>query len=152
MKLYLARHGEYLANDIIQGEVLSEKGINTIKRMAEFIKSAHLSVNIIYHSHKIRAQQTAALLAEGFQCSQIIKQDGLQPLDDVSKIAQNLITSEENILIVGHLPFMSRLVNQLLKVREDKEMISFLPGTIVCFKREDDHWMIEWVLNPNLFG
>lgn len=152
MKLYLARHGDYVMDAIQRLDVLTEKGFDDITRLALRLKQVNLSVGSILHSEKNRAKQTAELLAQGVMSAQPPKiYPGLKPDDDVSVIANEIIHWDEDSLIVGHLPFLGRLVSQLVTGTESKEIIFFETGTIVCLSPiTQTHWAIHWVLNPQL--
>jgi phosphohistidine phosphatase len=150
MKLYLARHGEYATNDI--KAPLSSKGIEDVQRLADFLASLEIHVANIFHSEKLRAQQTAELLAKGFVSAQPAQiRQGLNPNDDVAVFAHEITGWDDDMLVVGHLPFMSRLTGKLVANDEYKELIAFQPGTIVCLENiQVDRWMIDWVVNPSL--
>lgn len=148
MKLYLARHGDYVLSQGL--DVLSEKGSNDMMCLAALLKPMNLHVASILHSGKNRAQQTAELLTQGFYCKTSPESHlGLKPDDDVLMVAEELTHWNEDVLIVGHLPFMGRFVSQLLIGNDKKEIINFQTGTLVCLSQLDKaHWVIDWVLNP----
>lgn len=153
MKLYLARHGEYVASDM--QAPLSDKGVRDIKRLADFIGRLNIHVADIFHSGKLRAQQTADLLTAGFICQRPPQvRRGLNPNDEPSLFAAELQPEiEEDMLIVGHLPFLARLSGKLTAGDENREVISFQAGTIACL--ENHHaarWIINWVLSPELLN
>lgn len=152
MKLYLARHGEYIAHGIHQLGSLSEKGKNDIEQLATFLQSSHIKVAKIFHSGKARAEETAQLLTKAFICSSpIALSAGMNPEDDVSAFAEVVNTWDEDVLLVGHLPFMGRLVGKLLVNNEDKEIVVFQPGSLVCLERMNHiKWVIHWMLNPEI--
>jgi len=151
MKLYLARHGDY-GLDASGLDVLSEKGIHDITQMARSLKHMNLQVLSVLHSSKNRTMQTAALLAQGFSCEESPQlHPGLEPDDDVLGFINELVHWDEDILIVGHLPFMRKLVSQLLIGNDKKEIVHFHTGTLVLLSQVDkSHWMIDWVLTPTL--
>lgn len=150
MKVYLARHGEYLQNDT-QG-ALSDTGKNEIKLLAEFLKESHIQVASIFHSGKLRAKQTAELLSAGFVTMQPTQSKaGLNPGDDINLLIDELNATDEDILLVGHLPFMGKLVGKLVTDNENEEIVIFHPGTMVCLERVmGQNWVIHWVINPTL--
>ena len=154
MKLYLVRHGDYLV-DAVQGlDVLSEQGTNDIIQMTHFLKPLNISVSTILHSEKNRAQQTAALLADGF-VSQTppLQHEGLRPDDDVSMIANEIIQMNDDVVLVGHLPFMGKLVSYLLTGSEDKELVNFQTCTLVCLEQINRAtWTIKWMLSPEVMN
>jgi phosphohistidine phosphatase len=153
MKLYLARHGDYTLNST-GVDVLSERGTNDITYVAKWIKPMNLAVSHIFHSGKNRAQQTAELLAEGFICEEgPVSHAGLNPNDEVATIVSEVLIEENNMLLVGHLPFMDRLVSLLLTGQDSKNIINFQTGTLVCLSQIDQfRWVIDWVLTPSMFS
>ncbi len=53
--------------------------------------------------------------------------------------------------VVGHLPFMGRLVARLTAGAEDAEIAAFRPGSVACLERaEDGGWTLAWMLRPEL--
>ena len=54
-------------------------------------------------------------------------------------------------MLVGHLPFMGKLVAGLVAGDEHKPVAAFVPGTVVCLERnEANHWTIVWMVRPAL--
>lgn len=152
MKLYLVRHGDYVTSGPQQQDVLSERGINQIQQLANFLLPLSIRVARSFHSGKNRAQQTAELLAPSIHCEQPMEaRNGLNPNDDVVAFANEITSWEEDRFIVGHLPFMSRLVSYLVIGNENKEIVTFQTGTLVCLEAIDTkRWVIQWIIQPNL--
>lgn len=150
MKLYVMRHGEYAAHDIKNS--LTEKGKEAIRHLAQFLKSNHIQVARIFHSEKLRAKETAEILAPsltGHQGGE--EKQGLNPLDDIHALLPELSTWEEDTVLVGHLPFVERLIGQLLTQHDNYSLINFLPGTLVCLEKLDiDRWILNWIVRPDL--
>ena len=63
MKLYLAQHGEACAKDIDPERPLTDQGRDDIERLAAFLARAGIQVERVIDSGKLRAAQTADLLA-----------------------------------------------------------------------------------------
>lgn len=153
MKLYLMRHGEYMTEDLQHTGALSKKGTNDINLIANFLKPANIHVSNIFHSGKLRAQQTAEIMATSIIAKEPLQaRNKLDPQDDVTAFIDEIIDWEQDLLVVGHLPFMGRLVSKLVVGNENKEIVAFYPGTLVCLERiENSPWIIDWVLFPDLF-
>lgn len=150
MKLYLARHGDYLTNPANQVGGLSAKGKKDIKDLGNFLKPYNIHVSAIFHSGKPRAEQTAALLVSEIVCEgEIAARHGLNPLDDVSQLADDMVISGVDVLLVGHLPLMGRLVAKLITGDENKNIVVFQPGTLICLEQiENQQWVINWMWSP----
>jgi phosphohistidine phosphatase len=63
MRLYLVQHGEAVAEDVDPARPLSATGQSDVTKVARFLAASGLSVSQVLHSGKLRAEQTAALLA-----------------------------------------------------------------------------------------
>jgi phosphohistidine phosphatase len=152
MKIYLARHGDYTINTQ-NIDVLTEKGERDMQALASFLHESELHVENIFHSVKNRAHQSAELLAQGVKShSTIQEKQGLAPDDEVAAFADEIMHWDADTLIVGHLPFMGRLLSQLVLGNENKEIVDFQPGTMVCLEQIGQiRWIIRWVLTPQLF-
>ena len=55
----------------------------------------------------------------------------------------------EDIMLVGHLPHLSRLSSLILTGDKDRNVIDFKMGGVVCLKKsEDGKWSVEWMITP----
>ncbi len=152
MALFLVQHGKSLPKDIDPDQGLSDEGISEVKRIAETAKGYGVKVSCIMHSGKKRALQTAEIFADALRPEKGVKErSGLKPLDDVTAVAKEL-DSKENVMLVGHLPFMERLTNYLITGSTDKRVFKFQNGGILCLDQDPDTnaWYIKWALMPNI--
>ncbi len=152
MRLYLVRHGDALPEKVDPNRRLSERGRADICSLAEFLARAGVTVSLVIHSGKNRAEQTAQLLAESVAPTGETEVAGdIAPLEDIEKFKARIPDLTGDTLVVGHLPYMARLVTSLLCGREEPPGISFRSGTIVCLEqREDGGWAIVWMIWPEL--
>jgi len=150
MKLYLVQHGEATSEEENPERPLTAKGRSDMERIAYFVGRLGLQVDRILHSTKTRAQQTAEILATSlsFQVS-IIQSEGLAPNDPIEPFIEKLKSMESNLMVVGHLPFLSKLASALLIDNPSRQIIAFKPGGIVCLL-QNGTWQIEWILTPDL--
>jgi phosphohistidine phosphatase len=152
MKLYLVQHGEACTKEIDPERPLTDQGKNDVERLADFLKQAGIHVERVIHSGKLRAQQTAELLAQAIAKGTELENSGLiNPNDNPKAFDWQSESWDKDMLIVGHLPFMAKLVSHLL-VEDDKRLITaYQPGTIVCLEHTDEgEWVIDWMLRPEL--
>jgi phosphohistidine phosphatase len=153
MKLYLAQHGNAVAKEEDPARPLSEQGERDVRSMASRLGDAGIQVTRVWHSGKLRAVQTAEILAKetlSGRKAECIK--GLGPNDPVAEFATDADVWDEDTLVVGHLPFMSRLLSLLLVDDAGHELVRFSPGSVVCLERDaTDRWVLAWMLRPELF-
>lgn len=152
MRLYLVQHGAALAREVDPERPLSEAGREDVRALAGFLRDAGVRVERVWHSGRPRAEQTAQLLAKSVLPRGRIEQvGGIGPEDDVAGFVSDADVWEQDTLVVGHLPFLSRLVAWLVVGSTEREIAGFQPGSLVCLeRREVDHWMVAWMLRPEL--
>jgi phosphohistidine phosphatase len=154
LKLYLARHGEAVDLTADALRPLSEQGIAEVSQVAALLGKAGVRVDRIWHSGKLRAEQTAELLAKQLRHRHTLERiSGIGPLDPVADFARDLDVWQEDTMVVGHMPFLGRLAALLLRTTGDCEPLAFSTGSVACLKRtDDDHWVVQWLLRPELCG
>lgn len=158
MFLYLIRHGEAkdVAEDPERG--LTGQGAANARKMGDFLKKSSMEnkTNIlsIRHSGKKRAEQTAKLVAGTLPGGIPVEYHrGLAPNDDISIIKEELISLRPgSLVIVGHLPHLSRLASNLLANDERRNVVHFPPAGMACLSDSGDNgpgnWKLEWTITP----
>lgn len=154
MKLYLVQHGEAVSRQQDPGRPLSEQGARDVQAMAAFLEGVPIRVSRVWHSGKLRAAQTAEILANALLSKGRVELvEGLNPNDPVEEFATDADVWDEDTLVSGHLPFMSRLVSLLLTGEPQAERVQYQPGSVVCLERIDaEQWVMLWMLRPELLG
>ncbi len=152
MKLYLAQHGLALSKEEDPQRALSATGREQVECLARMLGQAGVRVQRVWHSGKPRAEQTASCLARRVMPRGKVEQiAGLAPNDPVTEFIADADVWQEDTLVVGHLPFMSRLASLLLLHDAQTGLVSFTPGSVLCLERIDrDHWVLDWMLRPDL--
>ena len=152
MTLYLIQHGKSLSKDQDPDQGLSAEGIAETERIAKLAQDAGVAVSQIRHSVKTRARQTAEIFAATLNPEQGIQEvSGIKPLDDVAAYAAD-IDPAEDIMLVGHLPFMERMTAFLITGSIDKPVFKFQNSGIVCLDKDPEAqaWVIQWTLMPKI--
>ena len=152
MRLYLVQHGKAAPEELDPRRPLTAEGRAAVARVAGFLKPLGLRVEALWHSGKLRAEQTAQLLAEAVACpGGPARRDGLGPNDPVGPIRSELERHGGELMIVGHLPMLGRLASLLLTGREEADVVAFRNGGVVCLGREAaGKWRVEWAVVPEL--
>lgn len=149
--LYLVRHGDAKSALEDPERGLSDRGVQSVQRLANWAAEAGLRVDEIRHSGKRRAEQTADILAEALRPTAPPRaQSGLAPNDDVRPVAQAMVGEPRNLMLVGHLPFLARLVGQLVLGSDGQIIVGFDPATLVRLVRDNEGWLIDCVRQPSL--
>lgn len=152
MAIYLSQHGKSASKDVDPQRGLTEEGAAEVRRVAEALAGARISVDVIWHSGKARAAQSADLFAGALDpAGGVVSRDGIDPLDDVEAFAR-LLPTERDEMFVGHLPFMERLVSHLIAGDADRRVVTFQNGAVVRLDWDADaqRWNITWTQFPNL--
>jgi phosphohistidine phosphatase len=65
--------------------------------------------------------------------------------------AGRLADTQDDLMIVGHLPHLSKLVGLLLNQDEASKALEFQMGCVVCCDRdESSRWSIQWIVTPKM--
>lgn len=147
MKLYLIRHGDYASSDITQA--LNQKGEADIERMASYLKNHDVILDKIWHSAKLRAVESAEIISKVFNCLDMQEKEYLSPNAPVKEIIGDLIGVENNVAIVSHLPFIPKLLSQLV-FEEMSASFSFPTSSVAVAERVGGKWEFCEVITPEL--
>ena len=152
MKLYLVRHGEALAKEIDPDQSLSEAGRANVERLAAFVGQRGVRAARILHSGKTRARQTAEILAEAMaDAGACAARDGLAPNDPTAPVADAFAGSQDDTVLVGHLPFLGDLAARLVVGSEGVTVAVFRPATMVCLEHGvGSDWYVAWMLRADM--
>jgi len=155
MALFLVQHGVCLPKNEDSEKGLSPLGIEETLRLAPVAAGYKIPVAKIFHSGKKRAQQTARIYHQALELDTPMEiLGGINPMDDVRAFAPTLDPGA-NWMVVGHMPFMERLVSLLTTGNETCRVYQFQNSGIVCIDALATgdgqwDWVIKWTLNPNI--
>lgn len=149
MKLYLMQHGKAKPKEEDPERGLTEEGIEEVERVAVFLGRLGIEASRIHHSGKKRAEQTAEIVARHLNLK-AERAEGLEPLADIGIWAERLEGLDEDVILVGHLPHLSKLASYLLTGNPDLDAISFRFGGVVCLEREEGKWRLLWAVRPEI--
>jgi phosphohistidine phosphatase len=152
MKLYLVQHAKAASKQEDPQRPLTDEGFGDIQKVAKFLRPLELKVDYIWHSGKKRAEQTAGVLSEVVEVEiQAAAHEGLGPNDDVAVLKEEIISDQKDVMVVGHMPFVSKLASLLLTGSETPGPIAFKQGGVICLNLTDENnWQIEWMIIPDL--
>jgi len=148
----LVQRGESKSEEEDPQRGLTDKGIGEVQKIPNFLRPLKLALDAVWHSGKARAQQTGELLAEAVGArDRVVQREGLGPKDQVATTKEALEQTGGDLMIVGHLPFLGKLVALLVTGSEKNEIVEFRFGCVVCVERSDDKkWKIAWMVTPSL--
>jgi phosphohistidine phosphatase len=152
LEVYLVQHAEAMSKDKDPERPLTGAGREAAADVAVVAGKLGLDVQQIRHSGKTRARQTAEILAGALTPpGGVAAVNGLDPLDDVRPVADELADHTQPVMLVGHLPFMERLAGLMLTGDAGQPVVRFTKAAIVCLSR-DKEWQVSWILTPEIAG
>ena len=152
MHLYLVQHGAAKSEAEDPHRGLTNEGRRDVERIAKFLVPLRLCLDRIEHSGKLRARQTAEIRAAHLRPAEGTHEiSGLAPNDDVGPVWVRLQQATENLMLVGHLPHLSRLTSRLLGLDSDRAVVRFQMAGVVRLDRDEvGQWEVSWVFPPEL--
>jgi phosphohistidine phosphatase len=153
LQVYLVQHGEAKPEAEDPARPLTNRGREEVRRVAERAAALGIQVAEVRHSGKLRARQTAEIFTAALSPSQGMREmEGLAPADDPGKARAEIESARDPLMLVGHLPHLSRLASLLLLGDPGREIIRFRNGAIVCLVQVDGRWLLQWTLTPEFAG
>ena len=160
MKLYILRHA--IAEDRDENlypddslRHLTEKGEKKMVKIAEHLKNMDIQLDVILTSPYVRAFETAKIVAKtfGIKKNQLVLSDHLIPSgfakDLIAEINENF--QVENLMLVGHEPYLSDLVAMLM-AGDPSISITMKKGGLCCLSIDnlgyDKCATLEWLMTP----
>ncbi|HEX9796951.1 MAG TPA: phosphohistidine phosphatase SixA [Anaerolineales bacterium] len=152
MRLYLVQHGQATTKEDNPERPLTEAGRTIVESVAGRLAAAKAApVARIWHSGKRRSAETAELLAGRLHPPLGVRNaDGLAPNDDPKVWRDQLEAMTHDVMLVGHLPHLARLVGLLLTGDETSQPVQFHNAGVVCLSQQDGGWRLDWSLPPSL--
>jgi len=150
MKLYLVRHGEAVEGSVNPDRPLTAKGRADVEGIAGAAAERIASLEVIWHSTKTRARETAQILAAYLRPAR-----GLVERDDIADgptgpVADDIESADADLMIVSHVPFLPRLTGRLLEGADDVRPVAFPAAGLACLEADDAlNWTLAWTLNPD---
>lgn len=157
MKLYLVQHGKAKDKQEDPDRPLTNEGVRDVRKVGEFLaQNGKPQLDGIYHSGKARARETAETFAEYLPPGRgVLESDDLSPLDDPAIWKDRLMQAGENLMLVGHLPYMSKIAALLLCGDAEQNVVDFHKGGVVCLGMEEGDeavWSLCWAVTPELLN
>lgn len=161
MNLYILRHGIAEENSsLVPGSDrerrLTTEGKKKMRRIAKSMRAMELDFDLILSSPYLRAHETAQIVAKVFSLEKLLElspalaADG-NPKQLIDELKQNY-RKRGHVLLVGHEPYMSRLISLLIS--GDASIAVTLKKGGLC-KLSVKAWRhgrcasLEWLLTPS---
>lgn len=151
MRAILVQHAQSLSKEQDPARPLSQGGRLTAQAMADYAASnLDLQLGRIWHSGKTRAVETAVIFNKAIGTSIGVRSsEDLSPMDDPQAWAERLAGMAHDVMLVGHLPHLSRLASVLLCGDPAIEPIAFQNAALVCLERAGS-WKLRWLITPDV--
>ena len=150
MVVYLVQHAKALSKTQDPDRPLSDSGIADMALITAFIKPLCLEIDIIWHSSKTRARQTAKLLADVIDSPKPpYEHEGLEPDDDADALCDLLFKRNQDVMVVSHQPLLDKVARRLIDTR-DESPPKFRQGAIVAVEVSEElpDGQVLWAITP----
>jgi phosphohistidine phosphatase SixA len=172
MRLILIRHGDAVSEETDRLRPLSREGRDEIRVLARRLKRKKVRALAIWHSDKLRAEQTAQILGEalapGLPLTLVPElKPSADPQEVVTILEAHVLPAriQTDVLVVGHLPHLEGLLETLIegpeggvhgrshrgsnRSKEDSRQ-AFKTGTAMCLSRRPrGGWQLKWVIEAS---
>lgn len=147
---YLVQHAEVRSKEEDPERRLTENGRKQAAKLGEFLKKIKVKPDRILHSGKARAEETALIIAEKTGIRSVEKAEHLAPLDAPEKIAERIKKEKSSLIIVGHLPHLSKLSSLLLTGNKEPELIKFSYACCLAIVKEEEKFKVDFLIKQEM--
>ncbi|MBI2214429.1 MAG: phosphohistidine phosphatase SixA [Acidobacteria bacterium] len=150
MKVYLMRHGEAAARQGDAEPGLTLNGERQADDTARALVRQGAKVEVVYHSGKRRARETAQLVASKLNPKRGTEvRAGLCPDDSIFELAALIEELGEPALFVSHLPLLDHVAGLLVEGNAGANTGGFATGEVVCLESDaPGEWRVTWKHRP----
>jgi len=133
MEIYLVRHGAAYTKEEDTERHLNNDGVNQCHLTGRALKRLDVTFDLIASSPKVRARQTAEIIAKevGYSKKEIKTTATLEPTalpkDTISYLHD--FADIKRIMLAGHLPLLGHLASELLS-NTSHISLNFEPGAV----------------------
>ncbi len=152
MRVLIVRHGHAVGADENSQRPLSSHGRVETEKTAKFIRQTGVTVQRIMHGPKLRAEQTAKIIADVINPpGGLVMAPQLTPDGPADPVIDELLTDDGD-MIVSHLPQVERILGTLVTPLSSKSPVAFYTATAACVTREDGHAWLTWLVSPEFLN
>lgn len=146
MTVYFIQHGICLKKDEDPAKPLSTIGKKETTLISQFLKDKGLSITKVYHSGKLRAEETAQILSNNLSTGEIYIKSNMSPNDNVKDFCKEQL--EDNSIYVGHLPHLEKTISYLITQDENSNVIKLKNSGVVSLERINSDFTLKWYILP----
>ena len=144
--IYLVHHSAALGPHEDPQRPLSIAGRMHADRLALLAAAKDAKPSAIWHSGKLRAKQTAESFWRACNpLAELAAIGGLRPDDAPGRIRDLVAGEPRDVMLVGHMPSLPRILRLLTSGSEDGSLDFPLHG-VVALEAEGDRWIERWRL------
>ena len=148
--IYLVHHAEAVPPEIDARRPLSDRGRAQAQLLAFDAARLGVKPECIWHSGKVRARQTAEIFwRECHPFAHLSAERGLLPADPPIWMRDRLCGETRQLMAVGHMPHIARLLRVLLGGDADSSAVTFPVNGMVALDATGDGWTEAWRLDPS---
>ncbi len=147
--IYLVHHADPVGPEVDPRRPLSDRGRAAAFLVADEAARREVRPEAIWHSGKLRARQTAEIFWKLCNpLATLTAERGLQPSDPPAWMKDRLFGERRDLMVVGHMPHLARLLRVLAGEDPDTSTRTFPLHGMVALDAEGDAWNEVWRTGP----
>jgi phosphohistidine phosphatase len=145
----LVHHGHAIGPEVDSMRPLSERGRAEVARVADAARDRGLKPDVVWHSGKLRARQTAEAFWRACNpLAAFAAVRGLLPDDPPVWIRDQLAGDPRSIVVVSHMPYLPGLLYLLCGDGGDPPAFDFPMHGCVALEADGPKWKELWRIKP----
>ena len=143
--VFLVHHADAVDAAVDPQRPLSDAGRRHADALAARARERGAKPAVIWHSGKLRARQTAeALWRTCNPLALFAAVHGMQPADPPAWIRDAVAGDPRDIMLVGHMPHLGRLLDLMIGVPETSARAFPAHGIVALAPQQELRWVEVW--------
>jgi phosphohistidine phosphatase len=158
MKLYMIRHApaELRHEFALTGQPdelrpITQRGVERMQQVLQFLKKAESHVDVILTSPLTRCVQTAELCKESYSQAQLFETENLCPDHSAHKLYNEIQSYDvDSMVLIGHEPDLGQFLSWVLFRQATDHFPIKKSGVAKVDLYKDGRAYLKWLLRPKL--
>lgn len=147
--IFLVHHADAVLPNVDPMRPLSDRGRAAAHLLGFDASRRGVKPECVWHSGKLRTRQTAEIFWRACNpFATLSAERGLQPTDPPEWMRDRFFGETHELMAVGHMPNIARLLRLLLGEDPDSSTTEFPLNGLVALEAAGDRWIEAWRLSP----
>ncbi len=143
MDVFIIQHEDALPSNQKKEDHLSKIAVKQVNKLVDFLKRRREYPDVILYDKRRSAFETAEMISFGLGGIHMEQRDYLNSKFESDKLVEEIKKANKSVMIVSHVPFLEKLVSNLVDIESIKPFIEINNASPLILKKDDKGFLID---------